>query len=123
MNEHNECGCGRHHGHGEETEHNCGHGEHESHHSRREEGGMHHEGGCGCSCHQEGGRHHGGGQDFNCGCHQNKGIYAGHGFGRFGQRRFISKEEIVARLEEYLKQLQAEVKGVEERLVELKKEG
>jgi DNA anti-recombination protein RmuC len=36
-------------------------------------------------------------------------------------RRFIPREEIIARLEEYLKQLQAEAKGVEERLAELKK--
>ena len=36
-------------------------------------------------------------------------------------RRFISREEIAAKLEEYLKQLYAEAKGVEERLAELKK--
>jgi hypothetical protein len=39
------------------------------------------------------------------------------------QRRFVSREEIIPELEEYLKQLQAEAKGVEERIVELKKEG
>ena len=38
------------------------------------------------------------------------------------QRRFISKEEIITRLEEYLKQLRAEAVGVEERITELKKE-
>ena len=43
----------------------------------------------------------------------------GMGFGR----RFISREEIISKLEEYLKQLQAEAKGVEERVAELKKEG
>jgi hypothetical protein len=37
------------------------------------------------------------------------------------RRRFIPREEIIARLEEYLKQLQAETKGVGERLAELKK--
>jgi hypothetical protein len=37
-------------------------------------------------------------------------------------RQFVSQEEIIAGLEEYLKQLQAEAKGVEERLAELKKE-
>jgi len=41
----------------------------------------------------------------------------------FGQRRFPTREEIIEGLEEYLKQLKAEVKGVEERLAELKKEG
>jgi hypothetical protein len=36
-------------------------------------------------------------------------------------RRFPTKEEMIAEMEEYLKQLHAEVKGVEERLAELKK--
>ena len=39
-----------------------------------------------------------------------------------GIRRFPTKEEIAQEMEEYLKQLQAEVKGVEERIAELKKE-
>jgi hypothetical protein len=38
-------------------------------------------------------------------------------------RQFPTREEIVEELEEYLKQLQAEAKGVEERITELKKEG
>jgi hypothetical protein len=76
---------------------------------------------CGCGGH---GHHHGHqGYDMRrerhpggcvCGCHQHHG---GMGF----HRRFISQEEILARLENYLKQLQAEAKGVEERLAELKK--
>ena len=37
-------------------------------------------------------------------------------------RRFPTKEEIIPRLEEYLKQLNLEAKGVEERIAELKKE-
>jgi len=37
-------------------------------------------------------------------------------------RHFPTKEEAIAQLEEYLKQLQAEVKGIEERLTELRKE-
>jgi hypothetical protein len=36
-------------------------------------------------------------------------------------RRFVSRDEIISKLEEYLKQLQAEAKGVEERIAELKK--
>jgi hypothetical protein len=36
-------------------------------------------------------------------------------------RRFPTKEEMIAEMEEYLKQLRAEVKGVEEHLAELKK--
>jgi hypothetical protein len=39
------------------------------------------------------------------------------------QRHFISREEIIAKLEEYLKQLQAEAKGIEESIAEMKKEG
>ncbi|MFC2044523.1 hypothetical protein ACFLT8_04970 [Chloroflexota bacterium] len=48
--------------------------------------------------------------------------YQRDGFGpRLMQRRFISKEEIIARLEEYLNNLQAEAKGVEEHIAELRK--
>ena len=89
-----ECGCGQHGKH---------HGEQ---HEERHEG---HSGDCGCGGHEPHG-HHG----CSCGCHQHHG---GMGF----HRRFVSREEIAARLEEYLKQLQAEAKGVEERIAELKK--
>jgi len=41
----------------------------------------------------------------------------------YAPRRFPTREEIVGELEEYLKQLRAEAKGVEERLAELRKEG
>jgi hypothetical protein len=69
-----------------------GHGHYEDHGTHR---GCHPEG-CHCRCH----RHHG-----EMGFH----------------RRFISQEEMGAQLEEYLKQLRAEAKGVEERIAELKK--
>jgi len=36
---------------------------------------------------------------------------------------FPTREEIIERLEEYLKQLRAEARGVEEHLAELRKEG
>jgi hypothetical protein len=39
------------------------------------------------------------------------------------QRRFVSREEVINNLEEYLKDLQAEAKGVEEHIVELKEKG
>ena len=55
------------------------------------------------------------------GMHRGMGMGAGMSMG-FG-RRFISREEIIARLEEYLKQLQSEAKGVEEHISELKKKG
>ena len=94
-----DCGCehhGRHHG--------------EQHEERAED----HGGDCGCGGHEHHGmyrewHHHGG---CSCGCHHHEGM----GF----RRRFIPREEIIARLEEYLKQLHAEAKGVEERIAELK---
>ena len=50
------------------------------------------------------------------------GRMGGFGMGTgMGFRRFISRDEIISHFEEYLKQLQAEVKGVEERLAEMKK--
>jgi hypothetical protein len=48
-------------------------------------------------------------------------MHHGSHFGSFGHRRFISKEEVIAHLEEYLKQLKAEATGVEEHIAELKK--
>ena len=90
-----QCGCGQ-HGHGEEPGMGHGHGEWRGHHGYPGVSGMHHSGGCCCGMH--------------------------HGHGEFMQRRFISKEEVIAKLEEYLKQLQAEAKGVEERLTQLRKE-
>ena len=41
----------------------------------------------------------------------------------YGPGRFPTKEEIITQLEEYLKQLQAEAKGVEERIAEFGKTG
>ena len=96
-----DCGCG---GHGKP------HGER---YEERQEGPGED---CGCGGHGHhgmyGGRHHHGG--CRCGCHQQ---HEGMGF----RRHFIPREEIIARLEEYLKQLQAEAKGVEERIAELRK--
>ncbi|MDO9333170.1 MAG: hypothetical protein Q7T57_01425 [Dehalococcoidales bacterium] len=101
-----------------DREENCscgGHGRHHGeHYEERHEG---HSGDCGCGGHEQHGinrewHHHGG---CSCGCHQ-------HHSGMRFHRYFISHEEIIAGLEEYLKQLQAEAKGVEERLAELKKE-
>ena len=93
-----ECGCGE-HGHGGRP--GMGHGTRLGHHGYW--GSMHHSGHCHCSCHYGGGMHH------------------GSHFGAFGHRRFISKEEVIAHLEEYLKQLKAEATGVEEHIAELKK--
>jgi hypothetical protein len=39
-----------------------------------------------------------------------------------GNERFPAREEIIGELEEYLKELEAEVKGVEEHIADLKKE-
>ena len=65
-----------------------------------------------------GSRHHGGrhrghhGCDCGCGC-------GGHS--RF-ERTFWTRDEKIAQIEEYLKDLQAEAKAVEERIAALKKE-
>lgn len=91
------------------------HGKH--HGEQNEESHEGHSGACGCGGHG----HHGSDREgqphagCNCQCHQ-------HHDGMNFQRHFISREEIAARLEEYLKKLQAEAKGVEERIAELKKE-
>ena len=67
--------------------------------------------------------------EFGCGHagHHGLGIAGHHGGCCHGpgylMRRFPTREEISAGLEEYLKQLQAEVKGVEERIADLKKKG
>ena len=70
---------------------------------------MHHQNDCGCghSGHQT--RHQWGHNVGGC-CMPHHGV-----------RRFFTREEIIAELEEYLTELRAEVKGVEERLAELKK--
>ena len=97
----------------------CGCGQHGRHHggqqAERPEG---HDGGCGCGGHGHEGAHQGSPPHAGCtcGCHQPQGEM---GF----RRRYISREEIIARLEEYQKQLQAEAKGVQERITEMKKEG
>jgi hypothetical protein len=70
---------------------------------------MHHQNDCGCG---HSGNHIGHKPGHNVGvC-----CTPGH-----GRRRFFTKEEIVGELEEYLAELRAEVKGVEERLAELRK--
>ena len=40
----------------------------------------------------------------------------------YGMRRFPTREEMIAQMEDYLKQLRAEAKGVEEHIVELRKQ-
>ena len=60
---------------------------------------------CGC-----GQGHHGGSCGCGCGC--------GGGFGR----RFLTKEEKIAGLQEYLENLQKEAQAVEERITELQGE-
>jgi hypothetical protein len=59
---------------------------------------------------------HGGHHDRGCGCS------CRHGASGF-QRRFWTKEERIAWLEEYLAELQAEAKGVEERIANMKGAG
>lgn len=70
---------------------------------------MYHTDECGCR-HQAHHTPRGGG-------HHQQGCCAGGS----GYRRFFTKEEAIAQLEEYLNSLQAEVKGLEEHIAELKK--
>ncbi len=71
---------------------------------------MHHTNECGC---EHGGYH----TSWQAGHHQAGCCCMPH----HGVHRFPTKEEILAGLEEYLKHLQEEVKGVEERIAEFKK--
>ncbi len=74
-------------------------------HGHRHEHGRHHRCCCGDSCECEGG-------SCECGC--------GCGNGGF-HRRYPTKAEQIAELEEYLGQVKAEVQAVEERLADLRK--
>ncbi len=99
MYQETECGCGQ-HGPGEGHGMGQAPGEWPGHHGYPIGTRLHHTSDCDCGC--------------NCGC-------GGHHGGGFISRRFISKEEMVTRLEEYLKQLRSEAAGVEERITEIKK--
>ena len=88
------CGQVEHH-HGHHGEWGCHEGRHGAHHEE-----------CECGCHE--GRHAG-----ECGCHE--GDLEIH-----FERRFVTKAERLEELETYLKDLQAEAKGVQEKLAELK---
>jgi len=59
------------------------------------------------------------GHHSHSGCCCQPGAFHGRPF----QRHFPSREERIARLEEYLKEIQAEAKAVEERLAEIKAAG
>ena len=60
--------------------------------------------------------HHG--SFCNCGCHRHGCSCGCGGHGQFG-RRFLTKEEEVAGLEEYLENLQKEVQAVQEHIAKL----
>jgi len=70
---------------------------------------MCHQVSCGCESHA----HMPGGIPYH-----HKGCCCEHGH----TRHFHTKEEDIRQMEDYLKQVQAEAKGVEERIAELKKE-
>jgi hypothetical protein len=95
-------------------EEDCGCEHHGEHHGEREEG---HSEDCGCGGHGHHDMHRAWGHHSGCSCGYHR--HEGMGF----RRHFIPREEIIARLEGYLKQLQAEAKGVEERIAELKTKG
>ncbi len=93
-----DCGCGQHgeHHQGQYQDKAHGHGENWAGGGYGHHGMQGQGGGCRCGCHH----------------HENMGFH----------RRFVSREEIIERLEDYLKQLQAEAKGVEEHIAKLKTE-
>ena len=70
---------------------------------------------CGTRSHH-GGRHRGHHHGCDCGCGCGCGC-GGHS--HFG-RRFLTKEEEAAQLEQYLESLQAEAKAVQERIAKMK---
>lgn len=95
--------CHEHYGHSGHGEERMCH-EHYGHHGRGEER----------MCHEHHGHHgHAGG----CCCEGGDWEW---GHGRHHRRRFLTREERIARLEQYLQDLQAEIKAVEERLAEIK---
>jgi hypothetical protein len=102
------CGHGRHH-QGDLGHHgDCGC--HEGRHGRHHEGcecGSHQEHACECGCHEN--RH-----ECECDCHE-----GGSSEIHF-RRQFTTRAERIAQLEQYLTDLQAEAKAVEERIAEMK---
>ena len=63
----------------------------------------------------------------DCGCEQHYHYKRGQHYSccrdmSYAPRHFRATDEVIMELEEYLKQLKAEVKGIEERILELKKE-
>ena len=98
----------------------CGHGEHHRHQDCGcgEHHAEHHEEGC-----AYGGRgeqafrphHHGEGCGCACGCHADPWS-AEHTF----WRHFSTREERIAGLEQYLKELRAEAQAVEEHIAEMR---
>lgn len=99
--------------------------EHEGHHHGRDcgcEGGGHgqrhggHEQDCCCDGSNHG--RHDGDHQQDCGCGGTR-----FGPGRGFVRHFPTRAERIARLEEYLRDLQTEAKAVEERIAELKAMG
>lgn len=89
----------------------------------------HHEGDCGCSS------HHGWGYGHGCGCGHHTHYHHRHGpcgcqhsdlcccpekYGPGFHRRFRSRAERIAELEEYLRELEAEAQGVREALEALR---
>jgi hypothetical protein len=86
---------------------------------REESEGHHrHDRGEGCGHGPHGPHQHHCGHGERCGCHGGEGRRQGH-----FRRRFRTREERLAGLQEYLKQLQAEAQAVEERIARLQAAG
>ena len=106
----------------------CCNDEHDPHpgHHPEHDHGRHHGEQCECGGHHgehghAGGPEHHGGHACGCGDRHGHGCCCGEGEqGQHFRRRFHTREERLASLEAYLKDLQAEVKAVEEQMAELK---
>lgn len=84
------------------------------HHSRHRRHASHHNDACGCGCRCDCDCERGCGCGCGCGCNCGRG-------GGF-ERRFLTKEEKIAELQEYLESLQKEAQAVEEHIAALRGE-
>jgi len=96
----------------EHDEHHCRHGQGGEGHWGKHPGHSHHHHGGECCGRHGGPRHHG----EECGADREPRPC---GPGAPFRRHFFTREEQIAWLEQYLKELQAEAKGVEERIAAL----
>lgn len=94
----------------------CGHGEHHRHQGCGCETDSHEQERCACGCGERDTFHHRHHQSGSCGCAPHGGPWERESAFR---RRFATREERLAWLEQYLGALRAEAQAVEERIAEI----